>query len=149
MGVKQNCLQNLPLSSVSYNPGVSVNGSGRGVRSRLLIPNCVPLGEGFCFREWIGPVVKVLGVSWTIAIKVRVTTLAKFLKRGHSLEHLMRTFTLNKQDSYFPPSSFLACSLGQFLLTSENTATTLSTVWQQQVIVKRTWIMAVFTYFNI
>lgn len=149
MGVKQNCLQNLPLSSVSYNPGVRLNGSGRGVGNRSLISNCVPLGEGFCFRECIGPVVKVLGVSRTITIKVRVTTLAKFLKRGYSLEHLMRTFTLNKQYSYFPPSSFLACSLWQFLLTSENTATTLSTVWQQQVTVKRTWIMAVFTYSNI
>lgn len=47
-----------------------------------------------------------VAVSWTIAIKVRVTTLAKFLVRGHALEHLMRTFTLNKQYSYFPPLQF-------------------------------------------
>ena len=43
MGVEQKGLQNLPLS-VSHSPGVYLNGSGRGVRGRLLIANSVPLG---------------------------------------------------------------------------------------------------------
>lgn len=73
---------------------------------------------------------KVLGVSQGTTITVRETTLARFLQRGCSLEHLMGAFTLSKQHGYFFPSSFLACSLERFLLTSENALTTLLKVWQ-------------------
>lgn len=80
VGVEQNGLRDLPLS-VSHSPGEGLNGSGRGVSSRLLIPHCAPLGRGFGVENcWSSH--EALGVPWASTIRVRETTLAGFPKRG-------------------------------------------------------------------
>lgn len=90
MGVKQNCLQNLPLSSVSYNPGVSLNGSGRGVRSRSLIPNCA-FGGRILFQRmhWSGH--EGSGCFMNHRHRSQGDHIGQVSEKGYSLEHLMRT----------------------------------------------------------
>lgn len=140
------------LTSAFHSSGGSFDGSGgeSAADHWSQTEDCrVPLksGKGIVLGL-VGPIMKVLGVLWTITSKEGYNT-GQISEEDCHLEHLMSKLSLwNQQCSSFFPSSFLACSLEQFLLTSKNTSTTLSTVWQEQVTVKKTWIMAVSLYSN-
>lgn len=129
-GIKWRKIASSLSSSVSHSPGVGFNGSGRVVRNRSLIPNCVPLEsrEGFYFRMF-----------WATH-EGSECLMNHQLMWGHSgwvseEGHLISTNFLWMNNSYFPPrsSSSLACSLEQFLLTNRNPSASLFRVWPQQV----------------